>query len=152
MSARAAFVALAKSKLDCMVLWNSDGPTVFDCSGLVCYCLQAVGGPDLRGSHNAQRLHDETPNVKTLSEPGLPYEGDLVYYGTDAAHVVHVAIWLDGGGCISADGATKAVTTLAAAKASGAKVRAHTRLRYRKAPYIEVHRFTHLDALDGLVR
>lgn len=152
MSARAAFVELAKSKLDCMVLWNNDGPMVFDCSGLVCYCLHTVGGPDLRGTHNAQRLHDESPNIKTLSVPVMPVEGDLVFYGTDAARVVHVAIWLAGGRVLSADGATKTITTLAAAKAAGARVREHGRVRYRKAPYIEVHRNTWLDALDGVCR
>jgi hypothetical protein len=35
------------------------GLEVWDCSGFFCGAVKAAGGPDMRGTHNAQLLHDD---------------------------------------------------------------------------------------------
>lgn len=57
----------------------------FDCSGLVTFCCQRAGGPDLRGHHNALTLHQalkSAPPATTLDTRVL-----LHFYGTPVYHV-----------------------------------------------------------------
>lgn len=143
---RRDFVAWCRSQLGATVLWGQ-----LDCSELVARGIQAVGGKNMSRTHTAQRLHDETPNLKTESDSAMPLEGDLVFYGGDASRVVHVAVWVPSG-AISADGATKAITTLTRARAAGAKVREHRMVRFRRDLYCEIHRNTYLDALELVCR
>lgn len=150
MSARDAFVALARAQLGKRVLWAKDGPDVYDCSGLVAYCLLQVGGRDFRATHTAQRFADETPALETYSG-ALPLPGDLCFYGLDDGHVSHIAIWLDGGGCISADGATKRIRTLEEAEKANARVRQHDSWRWRRDA-LSIHRNVFVDSLDGVCR
>ena len=120
---------------------------VFDCSGLVTCAIRAVIGKDHRDTHNAQRLWDEMPAV-TEPEPG-----DLGFFGSDAKNVIHVVISLSGGHVLSADGATRAVSTLAGARARGAKVRVHQRVEfYRSAPFLGWKRNTYLDKSEDVTK
>jgi hypothetical protein len=64
------------------------GMPVFDCSGLVTFALWRAGGPDWRGSHNAQVLHDASTLVTT------PRAGNLLFYGRSTSAVTHVAVLL----------------------------------------------------------
>ncbi len=149
MSARTRFVQLALDKLGSTVLWGKDGPDVFDCSGLVCWSLLAVGGPDLRDTHRAQDLSDETPDLLTANG-SAPMAGDLCFYGDSPGHVSHVAIWLEGGKCLSADGATSRITTLKEARAKpSCRVRLHELADFRKdLRHFAIHRNTFLNAVD----
>lgn len=147
-TARERFVALALQQLGKPVCWAHRGPDAFDCSGLVAWCLTPVGGPDLRATHNAQMMFNETPHV-TAAE-ALP--GDLGFYGLGPRAVVHVVVYLGNNRVLSADGATSRVTELAAAIANpAARVRQYASFNYRK-PFQGLHRNTWLDAVDGVCR
>lgn len=142
---RAEFILWCRAQLAKPVLWGD-----LDCSELVARSLLACAGPDLRGTHTAQRFADESPALATFAG-AKPLDGDLCMYGADEGHVTHVAVWLDGGGCLSADGATKRIKTLEVAVASGAKVREHSTWRYRRDA-LSIHRNVWLDALELVCR
>ncbi len=151
-TARALFVQLAKEQLGKPVLWAQRGPEAFDCSGLVTWLLEQVGGAKLRATHNAQKLHDQTPALETFPEATGALPGDLCLYGPDAGHIIHVTIWLEGGACISADGATSRQLLMSEAlKNPLARVCRHDSLKYRR-DFRSVHRNTWLDAVDGVCR
>ena len=150
MSARSRFCELALSKLGSVVLWAQRGPDVFDCSGLVAHCLKAVGGVDLRATHNAQMMADETPNLLLVA--ALPIPGDLVFYGAEWDRVVHVAIWLAGGKILSADGATSRVLDLKTARANpSSRIRLHDTMNFRR-DWLGLHRHSFLDDVDKVTR
>lgn len=151
MTARSEFTQAAESLLGMPVLWSQKGPDSYDCSGLVTACLKKVGGPDLRHTHNAQALHDVT---RALHFGELPLAGDLVFYGASPKAVIHVAIYDELGGVVSADGATSHVTTLRAAlKDEHARIRRHTTIHYRNdTPYVALRRFALLDDIDKVTR
>ncbi len=153
MTARQRFVELALEQLGKTVLWANKGPAVFDCSGLVTRCLKLAGGPDLTLTFNSQHLADETPDLAT-GRPFIiePLPGDLLFYGTAANHIEHVAIVLAGGKALSADGATSHQLVLEVAKADPrCRVRLHERFDFRPdLPYRACHRNTWLDALDKI--
>ncbi|WP_375746479.1 C40 family peptidase [Corallococcus interemptor] len=44
-------------------------PRLFDCSGLVTWCLNEVGGPDWRATHNTDRLWDVCAPVASEAYP-----------------------------------------------------------------------------------
>ena len=145
MTPRQKFVEHALSRLGSVVLWGQRGPQCFDCSGLVAHCLYGAGGVDLRKTHNAQMMANETPNLLAASTPPAP--GDLVFYGADGTHVIHVAIWLAGGKVLSADGATSRVLLLSQAKKDpGARVRIHDSSGFRR-DWMGIHRNSYLDEL-----
>jgi cell wall-associated NlpC family hydrolase len=56
--------------------WGGKSARGIDCSGLVTLALKACGGPDLRQTHNSDRLWLELPEVV---EPSM---GDLAFYGS----------------------------------------------------------------------
>jgi cell wall-associated NlpC family hydrolase len=149
--ARQRFCQLVLSKLGNTVLWGANGPDAFDCSGLVLWALGGVGAKlaDCR----AQDLADETPDLVTA--PGAtPLPGDLCFYGQSANSISHVAVWMMGGRCISADGATSRITDLKTARSKpGCRVRLHDAADFRKdVPYFAIHRNSFLDSLDGVSR
>lgn len=161
MTARERFVSWALSQVRQSVLWAGRGESifdsvtrklrpsgyaepVFDCSGLVACALIQAGGPDLRGTHNAQMMHDATETNPAIT----PQAGELVFYGASPSGIVHVAITLNDGACISADGATRRITSLDVAKKAGARVRVHDVLRYRSERFFTVHRNRWVDELD----
>lgn len=152
MSARDKFIAAGLEHIGETVLMGQ-----LDCSELVALAFRAAGGPDQTKTHTAQRYHDETRPL-VVGESPLP--GDLAFYGVpkayaqaDGRHVFHVVVWMAGGHVLSADGATSRVTTLEEAKRRGASVRVHNSVHYRiDLPYVVVHRFTALDALDKATR
>ncbi len=150
MTARERFCAAALAQLGKQVLWGTDGPATFDCSGLVAYALKQAGGPDWRATHTAQRLADETPDLATFEDVTAPLPGDLCFFGADNAHVTHVGIWMTGGECLSADGATSRVTDLAKVSPRSI-VRLHENTAFRR-DFLGVHRFTQLDAIDSVCR
>jgi murein DD-endopeptidase len=108
------------------VLMGARGDDIFDCSGLVAWCLHVVGGPDWRRTHTAQRMANELPVVMP------PQPGDLAVYGPGAQNIIHVAVVLAGGHVVTASGARKSIITLADAMASGAQVRMRQLVDYNR--------------------
>ncbi len=128
MTARTRFCQLALALLGKPVLWGAKGPDAVDCSGSVTSSLLATGGPDLRQTHNAQRLFNEAHQLAGAD----PLPGDLIFYGPDAQHVEHVAILLAGGKVLSADGAQPSVHTIEEALQHATyRVRLHATYRVR---------------------
>lgn len=165
MKARQAAVKFAVGELKAPVLMGARGrlrfnretqtlmPTgwdfpVYDCSGLVAAAIKAGGGPDMTGTHNAQKLSDES---RPLLETEHPDAGDLGFYGKDWKHVIHVVLFCAGGKVISADGATWGITTLEQAKASRCMVRLHEGPHFR-GDYLGAKRPPWLDAVDLVSR
>jgi hypothetical protein len=117
----------------CLVLegvaykWGGKGPRGLDCSGLVTLALKACGGPDLRDSHNSDRLWLELPEVV---EPSM---GDLAFYGAknDPSHVV-VCLGGPHDAIIGANGGGRDTTTLAIADAQSARVKRKDSPHYRR--------------------
>lgn len=67
-------------------LWGSNGPTGYDCSGLI---IAALDIADCRAINLSQKWPMHTD--------GLPPLGALVYYGRPVSHVMMVtAIWPSG--------------------------------------------------------
>lgn len=163
-TARVRFVEWAKLRLNrAPVLWRGKGyflfdanapgalrshgyaSEVYDCSGLVTVGLMAIGGPDLRPTHNAAKLFDASTPVEFLEAK----QGDLVFYGDDAAKPSHVAIADGCGGVISADGATSRVLEYETARDNKhARVHLHDSPHYR-GDYIATHRNRWLDDLEA---
>ncbi len=155
MSARTRFCQLVLSKIGSTVLWTAQGPDAFDCSGLVMWALLSLGAKGKNGKqivdHTAQMFSDETPALVTA--PGAtPLPGDLCFYGQDAGHVTHVAVWLAGGKVLSADGATSRILDLKTAKANPSnRVRLHDSPSYRR-DLLSTHRNRFVDDLDLVTR
>lgn len=148
MSARQKFIDECLSHVGETVLMGA-----LDCSELVALGVKAAGGPDQTKTHTAQRYHDET---RRLLPGETPIPGDLVFYGVpqtkaanDGRWIQHVAIALEHGYVLSADGATAAVKDLDTARKRGARVRIHDSVHYRRdLPLVVVHRNTVVDSID----
>jgi cell wall-associated NlpC family hydrolase len=79
-------VDYAYAQLGAPYLWGGDGPGGFDCSGLV---QAAYASASVELPRTAQAQFDAGPPVPR----GDSLEaGDLVFFGTDTAHVEHVGI------------------------------------------------------------
>jgi peptidoglycan DL-endopeptidase CwlO len=88
-----AFLAAALSRVGMLYVWGGDGPTVFDCSGLVQWSMRQAGIAMPRVA--AQQA---------LAGPSVPVAdlqpGDLLFYHTDPTapdYISHVAIYLGDG-------------------------------------------------------
>lgn len=85
-AAAASAVDYAYAQLGTPYLWGGDGPGGFDCSGLVQAAYASTG---IRLPRTAQAQFDAAPHVPA-GQP--PQPGDLVFFGSDTAHVDHVGI------------------------------------------------------------
>lgn len=146
MSARHNFVQLALEQLGKPVLWGGHGPDFFDCSGFVNWCLKSVGGKDMTKTHNAPALASITPPLSGA----IALPGDLIFFGESPASIDHVAIVVDGGKAVSADGATSHILDLKTAMANPHnRVRLHDRYDFRADLAFHVlHRNIFVDAVD----
>ena len=93
-----AFLKAAESRLGMPYVWGGDGPTDFDCSGLVQWSLAQAGVVMPRVAAE-QALTGPLVPVSEL-EPG-----DLLFYHTDPTapgYISHVAIYLGDGEMIQA--------------------------------------------------
>ncbi len=112
----------------CEVLWCLGTPYIYggkthdgglDCSGLVTWSLWQAGGPDVRHTHNTERLMDELEPVPYL----LP--GHLVFYKR------HVVVHIAGGLVCGANGGNRETLTVEIARARAARVKLERRFDYR---------------------
>ena len=88
-----AFLKAAESRLGLPYVWGGDGPTVFDCSGLVQWSLAQAGV-----------VMPRVAAEQALTGPQVPLSelepGDLLFYHTDPTapdYISHVAIYLGDG-------------------------------------------------------
>lgn len=135
------FMSYLRSKLGRPVLWDMKGEAkydnviisdVFDCSGLVTCALYNAGCGDMRQTHNAQKLANETQATEN------PVEGDLVFYGQGTNRVIHVGVWLPGGQCLTGSGASKQVATILDAIRARHCVEIRPVLKYR-LDFLNIH-------------
>jgi peptidoglycan DL-endopeptidase CwlO len=87
------FLAAALSRVGMEYVWGGDGPTVFDCSGLVQWSMRQAGIAMPRVAAD-----------QALTGPSVPVAdlqpGDLLFYHTDPTapdYISHVAIYLGDG-------------------------------------------------------
>lgn len=80
-------------------VWGGKQPGALDCSGFVTLALHLAGGPDLRATHNTDRLWTEFPRVELADV--LP--GDLALYqgafSKGPEDVEHVMVYAGLGLC-----------------------------------------------------
>ncbi|HTZ26390.1 MAG TPA: C40 family peptidase [Streptosporangiaceae bacterium] len=88
-----AFLKAAESRLGLPYVWGGDGPTVFDCSGLVQWSFAQAGV-----------VMPRVAAEQALTGPQVPLSelqpGDLLFYHTDPTapdYISHVAIYLGDG-------------------------------------------------------
>ena len=93
-----AFLTAAESRLGMPYVWGANGPTSFDCSGLVQWSLAQAGVVMPRVAAD-----------QALTGPAVPLSqlapGDLLFYHTDPTapgYISHVAIYLGDGEMIQA--------------------------------------------------
>lgn len=131
MTLRERFLDLGREQIGKPSLWGAKTGDAFDCSGLVAWLLRELGGPDLRATHNTDRMWLEFDPVV-----GEPAPGDLGFYRPkkplDDNDMEHVVILLDGGLILTADGATSKIHTVEDAKAAHAMVRIRGGYDYRE--------------------
>lgn len=89
-------LAYALAQLGTPYRWGGDGPGGFDCSGLV-QAAYATAGIEL--PRTAQAQYDATTPV-AAGAPLAP--GDLVFFGTDLAHISHVGLVVSPGEMVDA--------------------------------------------------
>lgn len=137
---RQRFIELAGDQRGCPYIYGAKGEhyedpnsdtreRVFDCSGLVTFCLYMAGGPDWRTDHNADRLFKDLPAVMA------PKPGDLAFYGPPGGPAVHVVICYGNGNgsIIGANGGNSDCTSLEKSHQRQAFVKVDTRgPKYRK--------------------
>lgn len=129
---RAEFVALAKRLADegnHWYVWGAQGPTYFDCSGLVMWLGAAVGRWPADADTTADGLWKGTYGGERIAKAELE-PGDLVLYGPSTNRAAHVEIWVGPDAqTIGAIGGRSTTTTPAKARAIGARVKvgAYTR-------------------------
>ena len=93
-----AFLQAAVSRLGMPYVWGANGPTSFDCSGLVQWSFAQAGVVMPRVAADQARTGPAVP-VSQLTP------GDLLFYHTDPTapgYISHVAIYLGGGKMIQA--------------------------------------------------
>lgn len=81
---------IAYSKLGCLYYWGASGPSYFDCSGLVYYCLKNAGVDTYRttaAEYSRKWTAVSWENSRT---------GDLVCFGNPAYHIGIVILNADG--------------------------------------------------------
>jgi cell wall-associated NlpC family hydrolase len=92
------FLTAAMSRIGLPYVWGGDGPTVFDCSGLVQWSMAQAGVVMPRVADDQARTGPLVP-LRDL-EPG-----DLLFYHTDPTapdYISHVAIYIGNGKMLQA--------------------------------------------------
>jgi len=88
--------------------WGGDDPSGFDCSGLVCELLQAVGKIGRKEDLTAAALWQRF----MTSEVKQPYEGCLVFYAAkQGGPIIHIEYCIDEFHAIGASGGGSATIT-----------------------------------------
>lgn len=96
-------IEVAKSKLGCRYILGNTGPSSFDCSGLVYYCMKQAGS-------NRRRLnaagYSQVSDWSKISSMSKLQKGDLIFFYNNAkSKVGHVGICIGGSTMIDASSA-----------------------------------------------
>jgi cell wall-associated NlpC family hydrolase len=83
-------------------VWGASGPSSFDCSGLVTYCLRQAGSTT--GRLNAQGFSENSRWEKISSMDNMEI-GDLIFYSGNGRRVGHVGVYIGDGRMIDASSA-----------------------------------------------
>lgn len=94
-------IEYAKSFIGKPYIWGTEGPTGFDCSGLVQEILRSVG-EDPKGDQSAQALHDHFKVHGATTSQCLA--GAICFYGKSDSSITHVAFAIDNFRIIEAGG------------------------------------------------
>jgi peptidoglycan DL-endopeptidase CwlO len=89
----ATFLAAAESRVGMPYVWGGDGPTTFDCSGLVQWSMRQAGVV-------MPRIAAEQARTGPLIRLSQLRPGDLLFYHTDPTapqYISHVAIYIGSG-------------------------------------------------------
>lgn len=91
---------MAESLLGYKYVYSTEGPTTFDCSGFVYYCLKSIGVSTSRYSASGFSKVDKWEKISAISDLE---RGDLVFfYSMDRSRIGHTGIYLGGGKYIHA--------------------------------------------------
>ncbi|MGP3769739.1 C40 family peptidase [Streptomyces sp. SDT5-1] len=100
-------IAYAQAQLGLPYVWGGDGPAQgdagFDCSGLTRAAYAAAGVPLPRTAQQQFAAARPLPTRATLRP------GDLVFYGSDRAHISHVGLYIGAARMIHAPGRGKPI-------------------------------------------
>jgi NlpC/P60 family len=88
-ASRAQALAFAASAMGTPYRWGGNGPDAYDCSGLMVAAWASAG---IHLPRTAQGQHDALADARGAGVPG-----DLVFYGSSAADVTHVGMWVRPG-------------------------------------------------------
>ena len=113
-------IEYAKSFIGKPYLWGAEGPTGFDCSGLVQEILRSVG-EDPSNDQTAQDLFNHFREHGTILQRLKPCA--LVFYGKSSKAVSHVAFGLDNFRIVEAGGGGSKCINVEAADQFKAMVR-----------------------------
>lgn len=123
---RDRFVALLKQLAEDgnhWYIWGAQGPTYFDCSGLVMWLGSQVGLWPKTADTTADGLWKGTFGGVRIPRSELA-PGDLVLYGGTTHRATHVEVWVGPGtATIGANGGRSSTTTPERARAINAKVK-----------------------------
>jgi hypothetical protein len=84
------------------------GKQVFDCSGLVLWCLQQLGLIGAKQDYNAEMFYNQLCIPVTKAELK---EGDLVFIKTQSGEISHIGIYKGNGDTVEAMSTRYGVTT-----------------------------------------
>jgi cell wall-associated NlpC family hydrolase len=110
----------AKSFIGKPYIWGGEGPTGFDCSGLVQEILRSVG-EDPKGDQTAQAIHDYFLINGAVTSKCLP--GALCFYGKSNLSITHIAFAIDYYRIVEAGGGDSTCTSEQSANKKSAMVR-----------------------------
>ncbi|MBO4562467.1 MAG: C40 family peptidase, partial [Clostridia bacterium] len=86
------FIALLQAQLGKPYVLGGNGPSCFDCSGLIYYCLRQMGINIGRLTAAGYANYDGWTMVPTYTEL---QRGDLIFYYNDShSYISHVAVYL----------------------------------------------------------
>lgn len=90
LGAHPSVVQVAEAQIGKWYVWAAAGPNTFDCSGLTMFCYSVAAGISL--PHNAAMQYACTTHIaRDSAQPG-----DLVFFGSSASSIHHVAIYTGG--------------------------------------------------------
>ena len=94
------FIKAAQSKLGCEYVLGGRGPKVFDCSGLVYYCLRQAGVSTIRMTASGYSKNSSWKNIASFSDV---QKGDILFFKSDSSSSVsHCGIYIGSGMMIDA--------------------------------------------------
>ena len=109
-------VALAESKIGSKYVRGAKGPSSFDCSGFVYWCLKNAG---VSTSYMTSSMWRSTSRFSRFTDMGSIQRGDILVFSGDSDGAGHVGIYIGGGKMIDASSSEGQVRTSSSVLKSG---------------------------------